>query len=63
MTKLTHDCDKHLTLISYKWDNTNNVIIYKYMCKCCNCIFEEVKSLEDFSKMFNASESYNKFSL
>lgn len=57
-------CKHEMSLISYKWNNEDNSVVYTYMCKLCNKI--EKRIVCDFNgvqDLLNASEFYNNYGL
>ena len=57
-----HKCADHMALISYKWNNEDNSVVYTYMCKLCNKV--EKRTVYDFNGVqnllnVNSFEAYN----
>lgn len=59
------NCKNELNLISFKWDNEENMIIYKYQCKKCGELKTKCGILSDrqLKDMLINEEMYNNFNI
>ena len=59
------NCKNDLSLISFKWDNEENIIIYKYQCKKCSELKTKCGILSDrqLKDILINEEVYSKYNL
>jgi hypothetical protein len=62
---MCNKCDGEMKLIAYKWDNDENLIIYRYRCDKCKEEKTKCGILSDrqLKEKLIDEEAYNKFSL
>lgn len=62
---MCNNCKDDLKLISFKWDNEENMIIYKYQCNNCGELKTKCGILSDrqLKDVLINEEMYNNYNL
>lgn len=64
MNPMDLGCKHKMVLVSYKWNNEDNSVVFTYMCKLCDKIEKRiVYNFNGVQDLLNASEVYNKYNL
>lgn len=62
---MCNNCKDNLRLISFKWDNEENMVIYKYQCKECGELKIKcgILSNRQLKNVIINEEMYNNFNI